>query len=317
MNLNGRVDLLSLQDELVRALELLEGHSGVGEQNKNVHFEVRSLIDASSLLHRCETVALRSKSIGKPKLRVIRHLACSGGTLVSKCLSAMPNVYLLSELNPRTLLHMSGDTPKFTPSDVVTQARYSGVPEVESLSGKIFLESVKLASHHVDQIGGYLVVRSHSHSDYCVDDVKGCSVSEVLRDDFDLSVVTTVRNPIDSFMGLRKNNWLHFCPKTFDEYCKRYEKFIDDQDDSSIFSYEKFIHSPQEVMLGVCEALSLPFDDSFEDTFGAFRVSGDSGRKGDLISERKREVVSDELEKELCRSEGYRRLMKKMANLEI
>jgi hypothetical protein len=35
-----------------------------------------------------------------PVVRTLHHVACSGGTLISRCLAALPGVVLLSELNP-------------------------------------------------------------------------------------------------------------------------------------------------------------------------------------------------------------------------
>ena len=36
----------------------------------------------------------------KITLRSIHHLACTGGTLISKCIASMPDVALISEVNP-------------------------------------------------------------------------------------------------------------------------------------------------------------------------------------------------------------------------
>ena len=40
------------------------------------------------------------KYLSKPLIRTIHHLACTGGTLISKCLGSMPDVALISEVNP-------------------------------------------------------------------------------------------------------------------------------------------------------------------------------------------------------------------------
>ncbi|MEA5392276.1 hypothetical protein VB738_13520 [Cyanobium gracile UHCC 0139] len=39
-------------------------------------------------------------SIAPPVVRTLHHVACSGGTLISRYLAALPDVVLLSELNP-------------------------------------------------------------------------------------------------------------------------------------------------------------------------------------------------------------------------
>ena len=88
------------------------------ESLSNALSNTLSASNAESLLAQCEQ-ALGDVNT-KPKLRIIHHLACSGGTLISKCISALPNVYLLSELHPTTTLHMGGGRPKFLPADVLS-----------------------------------------------------------------------------------------------------------------------------------------------------------------------------------------------------
>ena len=42
--------------------------------------------------------ALRHRD--RPLIHTVHHLACTGGTVISKCLAAMPKVALVSEVNP-------------------------------------------------------------------------------------------------------------------------------------------------------------------------------------------------------------------------
>ena len=77
----------------------------------NLPQTVDELVDTQSLLARCDHVAEKYEAT-KPVIRIIHHLACSGGTLISKCISAMPNVYLLSEVHPFTDLGIGARKPK-------------------------------------------------------------------------------------------------------------------------------------------------------------------------------------------------------------
>ena len=49
-----------------------------------------------------------------PTLRTIHHFACTGGTVISKCLAALPQVMLISEINP-----INRHSSKFNPSHPV------------------------------------------------------------------------------------------------------------------------------------------------------------------------------------------------------
>ncbi|WP_439509886.1 sulfotransferase [Marinimicrobium koreense] len=306
-----RIDIQALQGELEQALMLINESHTTGDAKPLVSplLNLSSLANSDSLLERCAEVVSKSEH-GKPKLRIIRHLACSGGTLISKCLAAMPNVFLLSELHPSSKLHMAGSKPKFSPQDVLTQARYSRLPGVEELAERIFTESVKLTEGHVSERGGQLIIRAHSHSDYCIGDQPSerCAVTELLNEYFDIKTVATVRDPVDSYLALKKNNWLHFQPKSFDEYCRRVLVFLDNQRDGDIFSYEKFVRDPVSEMRAICGSLDLKFDDSFEFTFSAFSVTGDSGRSGDVISQRDRGPISESFSDEVKASSFYKEI---------
>ncbi|MDG6099366.1 sulfotransferase [Alteromonas sp. ZYF713] len=286
-------DLEILHNELAKAIELLDTSCGIKPPKTNVNkLEVG---ETQSLLDRCSQIVAQSNS--KPKLRIIHHFACSGGTLVSKCLAALPNVFLLSELHPTTTLHQGGGKPKFLPADVTTQARYAKVPDVDRLAWSIFRSNVIQAREHIEKYSGYLVIRDHTHSDFCVGESfsEQSTIAQNLSDEFQLLRVVTLRDPIDSYISLVKNNWLHFSPNTFDEYCRRAWTFLAEYDDSQVYRYEDFVINPKDVMVQVASALELPFDDSFINTFNIFQVTGDSGRSGDIIGPRaRRELTKDE-----------------------
>jgi hypothetical protein len=48
-------------------------------------------------------------------------------------------------------------------------------------------------------------------------------------------------------------------------------------------------------MQKICEFLSIPYSELFEDIFGVFRVTGDSGRSSDIIGSRERIAPEDVL----------------------
>lgn len=299
-------DLAVLHKELEQALSLIKQ-----KETESRQVEISSeleLKETQSLLERCKRVVDESKA--KPKLRMIHHLACSGGTLVSKCLAALPNVFLLSELHPTTTLHQGGGKPKFLPSDVTTQARYANVPNVEELAWDIFKSNIQKAHKHIERYSGKLIVRDHTHSDFCVGDTfcEQSSLALKLKDDFELLRVVTLRDPIDSYLSLVKNNWVHFEPKTFDEYCKRVWFFLEEYSDCDVYRYEDFVSDPKKTMLSMSTVLQLSYDDTFLDTFNLFKVTGDSGRSGDVIAPRERKALTNDEIEEFAGSEYYARI---------
>jgi hypothetical protein len=272
--------------------------------------------DTESLLARCAQVVEKQNSEQKPILRVIHHFACSGGTLISKCLSSMPNVYLLSEVHPLSKNHISGK-PKYLPSDISTLARYAKVPEVDELAIKLFKNNIVDTEAFVRERGGILVVREHSHIDYCLGDKisPNATVDHCLKDHFELKHLVTVRNPIDAYMSLVANGWVQFSPPSFDEYCKRLLAFMQHYPNKIIVKYEDFVKQPDKILRKMCKMLELPFDDRFHDIFNVFTVTGDSGRKSDKIEMRERRALDPALVTEIKRSKNFK-LVSKMLKYE-
>ncbi|NQZ87259.1 MAG: hypothetical protein HRT54_06730 [Colwellia sp.] len=299
----------NFKQQLDDAVELLE-NSGIVEKNTVVlQNTLDPLIDTKSLLSRCEWLC-ESYTNTKPTIRIIHHLACSGGTLFSKCISAMPNVYLLSEAHPFSDLRTNKSKPSYTPSDISMLTKHAGIPNQRALAVKLFKSAIDEVYKHVTNMGGTLVLRDHTHSDFNTNEVIPAKsvLIKLLEEDYNIASVLTIRNPIDSYASLIKNGWLHFEPSTFDEYCRRLLLLIESFEQNKIFKYEDFLANPQEQMLAITQALDLSFDDSFEYIFGMFSVTGDSGRSGDIIGERER-IVSAEVLEESLTSIHYQKLV--------
>lgn len=271
--------------------------------------ELSEWIDTVSLLDRCDEMCKKYEK-GKPTLRLLHHFACSGGTLISKCLSALPNVFLLSELHPASELHLGTGKPKFLPSDITTQARYAGIPGIDDLAWSLFRESMKTLHEHVEKYAGTVVIRDHSHTDFCVGDTfpERSSIAAHLEDDFDLIRLATIRDPVDSYLSLKKNNWEHFHPKGFDQYCERVWAFVSEYSDQHIIRYEDFVSEPELVLRDMADRLRVRFSDDFIDIFEIFRVTGDSGRSSNEIAARPRRELSEDQVKEFNESAYYKKI---------
>lgn len=298
----------SFKHQLDSALELLES----SEQIKQLDLPQvlgSQVVDTESLLSRCTNICDKHKQ-KKPTLRIIHHLACSGGTLISKCISAMPNVYLLSEVHPYTDLAIGTGKPKYAPSDIASLTKYAGIPKQRKLAGKIFKQSVDQVYQHVTQQGGILVLRDHTHADFNTQEPipKKSTLIALLEKDYEVKSVLTLRNPIDSYASLVKNGWVHFEPKGFDEYCRRLLLLIEQFNLEHIFKYEDFVDAPSITMNEIANSLDIPFDSIFEDVYSIFKVTGDSGRSSSFIAQRKRRELAEEFSKEIMSSASFKKM---------
>ena len=147
--------LLSLAD----CLALAE----VGSGSEWLRFKVRRLERMSQ--------GLLQRGVGpKPTIRTLHHLACTGGTVISKCLASMPDVALVSEVNP---LNRFGG--KFEPTNPLLMLERSyrelSIDEIK----EDFLGQIGQAVQNCAKDGVDLVIRDHSHTDFCRGDAPAAS----------------------------------------------------------------------------------------------------------------------------------------------
>jgi hypothetical protein len=307
-------ELSNLQQQIQQALQLLqESEVFAPEHQSNLHGALSTtdifFAEHGSLLERCAQVCAQYQN-KKPTIRIIHHLACTGGTLISKCISAMPNIFLLSETHPYTALHLGGGKPKFSPTDISTLCRHAQIPNIELLLKELFLQSILITHKHVANCGGTLILREHTHSDFHVGNriLDRASVIDALSDHFNIKSVLTFRDPIDSYLSLRLNKWMHFTPGTFEEYCARILLMIEAYKEAPIFHYEAFVKSPHETLLDLCKALSIDYDETWQNIFDMARITGDSGRSSSVIATRMRHEFDADIADEIASSESYKKI---------
>lgn len=257
------------------------------------HSRVPSTTDFASgtpatLLEQCRELCAEYEAKSEEPVRIIHHLACTGGTLITKCLCAMPNTQVLSEVDPLSPLPTKSSKPSFAPSDMITLVRQSHKQIDQNLIIDLFTSNLAIIRKKAAESGQRLILRDHAHSHFHTGDSIPVrpDLRSIVNQEFPALSAVTVRHPLDSYLSLKHNNWLHFSPPTLEEYCRRYLVFLDTYEDVSVFKYEDFTKEPKMVMCNLCKALELPYSDDFVDLFSVFRLAGDSGRKGEVIDSR-------------------------------
>ena len=253
------------------------------------------------------------KKLRKPLIRTIHHLACTGGTVISKCLASMPDVTLVSEVNP---FNRSGNIFQFQPTNPLLLFERNH----RDLSEEDIKHNFK---SQIQQIVGIcqkddidLILRDHSHTDFCMGKHPSsiCPVYDFLKDDYELISVVSVRHPLDSFLGLVNAGWVEeFRPSTLNEYSKRYLAFLQKYNSLKIIKYETICKKPTKTMEELCKILKINFLHGFEERFGHQQLSGDSGRK-DLkkIEAKPRRPIPEEISSEIRSSKRYLELLEKL-----
>jgi len=252
-------------------------------------------------------------AIDTDPLRTLHHFACTGGTLIAKCIAALPNVQLLSEVDPLSD-YVAPGANGFAPTDMVALLRASTRGSSPELVAELFGAQMRVLHRDAERRGLRLVLRDHAHSHFC----QGRSVAdrpslrELMPAGLPLRSLVTVRHPLDSFASLARNGWLHFEPATIDAYCRRYAAFLDRHAGVPVLRYEDFVAAPQAAMRRLCDALALRHEPHFAEWFAGFRVSGDSGRAGDLIQPRPSTPAALALLPQAQASEAYAALTQRL-----
>lgn len=257
--------LLSLE----QAMQLAD--TGPGAQH------VKALADRAGMI----ASRLVQRTAGKVAVRTIHHLACTRGTVISKCLAAMPHVALISEVNP---LNRFGS--KFEPTNLLLLLERSyrklTLEEIKEDFGSRMAQTVKICVND----GMDLVVRDHSHTDFCMGQQPAeiTPICDFLTDEYQLISVATVRHPLDSYLGLiAQGRHQQFSPSGLEEYCRRYLAFLDRYQDVPMRRYEGFCINPRAFTESIFALHELDYSPELLNRFGEIKLSGDSGR-GSLAS---------------------------------
>ena len=268
----------------------------------------------SSLLEQCRRDHQQAVLEQRTPLRTIHHLACTGGTLISKCLMAMPNTRLLSEIAPLTTILVDPTKPRFAPSDLIWHMKTGLRPCDRDDIIAVFLAALATLSEQCRRRGERLILRDHAHSQFCV----GAEIPDYAPLHHMIAAlapvrgVVTVRHPLESYLSLLNNRWEHHQPSGLDEYCRRYLAFLAAHEDLPRLCYEDFVADPDTVLRQICALLDLPFNPCAVEVFSLVQISGDSGRSGSLIASRPRRAIPESLRPALAESAAYHSLCAKL-----
>lgn len=221
--------------------------------------------------------------MSRPVIRVLRHMARSGGTLISRCLGSMGGVALLSEIHPGGLTH-------FNPLAQAVEWHGLMTPgEVERLrrSGKRpgFAEVIADLQRRARERGLALVLREWSHLDviglpFAAPTMRPAMI-EALAPRFEVVQAFTVRHPVDqhlSLSGLGPIPGLGLA--AYLRGCRVFAQWAAEAGGPGFVRYEDFTRDPDAALATLCERLRVGFDPGYRDRWASYdKVTGDVSAK--------------------------------------
>lgn len=240
------------------------------------------------------------------KLVILHHLACSGGTIMTKCLASMPEVLVLSEIHPDRAAQ-----PAFHPLGQVRRGYGALLNPIhrEMIRGH-FRREIVIAHATASSLGRKLVLRDHSHVDFAWRGAKKSALLAALSSQFRITSIVTVRDPREVWLSLRREGWFDGTP---DELCQAQLALLNAFPNAAIFKYEDFLTNPTKVTRQMCAIAGVKFVDNFESRLSSIsHLTGDSGRKGDVIEAREPKLLTEEDQQAFESSEAFRQLVEKI-----
>lgn len=219
----------------------------------------------------------------RPPLRLVRHLARTGGTLISKCLGCMDPVLLLSETHPLAM-------DRWT--NLLAQAeKWHGLtskPELAAWKKQKtgYAQVLALLSARAEARSKHLVVREWTHLDLLgepfVEPTMTPAATHAVEHAFDLRVVDTVRHPLDHWGAVHSVPTLAMV--TPDRHLASCAAFARETArvgalgvPHAVVRYEDFCQNPEPTLRTMCETLDVPFDPAWESRWASFdKITGDT-----------------------------------------
>ncbi len=195
----------------------------------------------------------------------------SGGTVLNRCLGSLPNVVIMSEVNPVGGGKGSGEVNYSTVKD---QAKHwYGI----DLKSEGFTENIlELYNYCVDN-GKHLIIRDFPYINFVPSPLNNKNASnsfstlEALNGKVDLKHFAFVRDSIDSWVSFGAKK-----PRKYFRYYKKYVQAVIDAD-MPFFKYEDFCTDTDETMKAICNYAGLEYSESYKN-YGSFTtVNGDVG----------------------------------------
>lgn len=105
--------------------------------------------------------------VGSTSMSTVHHFACTGGTVISRCIAALPNTRLLSEVDPLSNMGLEGKL--FRPTDLIGLSVQGTHPVTISTRAAMFRAAALELLMDSRGKGLNLVLRDHAHSQFCVE----------------------------------------------------------------------------------------------------------------------------------------------------
>lgn len=248
-----------------------------------------------------------SDAATRPRIRVLHHMARTGGTIISKCLASMETVLLLSEIHPRGVQQFNPLAQAHTWFQLLTEDDIARIND----HAIPFTDAIDLVWRRAENRGKTLVIRDWTHLDFTAAPFLAersyrLTTAEVLRQAFDVIHVATVRHPIDQWLSLRQLDVMQN-KITLEEFLRDCHRFAVTSREIGYLRYEEFTRNPNGVLGKLCKRLDLAFDPAYHQRWKTYtKITGDPSSSACDIRPASRRAVEPGLIDRIAANADYR-----------
>lgn len=193
----------------------------------------------------------------------------SGGTLLNRCLSSLPNTFVLSEINPEVKWKSGINKISYQTKEwfeyPIDESDFSS--ELRKVTEKCFKENVNLIVR--DFSYGSFVPRSYNNFNPS-NTIK--TLDEIKRLGYQVKTFAFVRNARDVWLSMESSE-----KQNHDNDLRGYYSFVKEIKNRKIkyFKYENFCLNPDSLMIKICNFIDIPFDKKYKYFYKHKNVLGD------------------------------------------
>lgn len=203
-------------------------------------------------------------------ITVMTCYARSGGTILNRCLGSLPNVVMMSEVNP-----LGGGSGSADGDLRTVKEQASKWYDIE-LKSEGFLDNVLELYEYCNKNNKHLILRDWPFINFypfLLNDFKAPDrllILEELKGKVDVKPFAFVRDSIDAWISLGAKK-----PKKYFPYYRKYAEEIV-KEKIPFFKYEDFCIDPDITIKNICSYAGIAFDDSYKSYESFNKVNGDT-----------------------------------------
>ena len=261
-------------------------------------------------------------------IRIIHNLPRSGGTIISKSISAQKNISLLSEIHPigPNVREKMKAQPVWGDPLYQFQSWYKLFNDKEydeiKESNLDFLSKIKMINQRVKNKKKTLVIRDWSFVDFFgkpfVDPINEISILKELSNDFEIKNIFIIRDPIEMFISC--NNGLNFFRNnySFDTFLDAYESYFENIKQDNYIKFENFIDNPIQNLKKISQLLDFKYDENYYKNLANIKITGDVNAiqaTNITFKEKKSNLLNDDQKKIINQNAKYLKIKQKLNSL--